>query len=248
MLWDEDIETLDMLADMASAEMRLAALREIASRCSGSEVGSSALPSERTWRRQTPPGLAPPAEGVMVPTRELLRCDIRGYYPFPGRRRHGVLAWVFRDTHQAISVRSSLSPGSRLVMDFMTAGGQGHPVWWDDATKWQVLLGQSIDGHVRIRSIGQPSPKLEQLRACAQAHDVRMRLYTNNCRVFTARMQREVERLNDEDDSEASEGELRWRATMADARLTVKLVLASALPSLYPLGVLALCWQGLSAA
>ena len=53
-----------------------------------------------------------------------LTSKIRGYYPFP-HADPGVLAplkFLFRDTHQAITVRSS--GGGRIMMDFMTAGGQ----------------------------------------------------------------------------------------------------------------------------
>ena len=241
-LWDEDIESLDLLAEMASVDRRLSELRKLAR--GDSRPGDGELMSGDAEQNPAVDALA----GADDPEREMLCCSIRGFYPFPGRNRHGLLAKVFRDTHQAISVRSSRSPDAWLFMDFMTAGGQAHPVWWDDFTKWRVLLGQSIDGEVRVKSRGQRCAKLERLRKAAQrSYDTRMRLYSNNCRVFVARMQREVERLNDEDDTEASAIELRRRALVADARLAANLVAAGALPSLYPLGILALCWQGLAA-
>lgn len=165
---------------------------------------------------------------------------VRGFYPFPGEPPSGLFGWLFRDTHQAIAVTDAASPGERLLMDFMTAGGQSHPVWWDEAAKWRVLCGQSIDGEVRVRATGPPrSPKLAQLRAAALAHDPRMQLYGNNCRIFCARMAREAERLN----AEGAEG--AGAALAADGRLLLATLGSGALPALYPLGVLALCWEGL---
>ena len=67
------------------------------------------------------------------------------------------------------------------MMDFMTAGAQSHPVWYDERVKWQVLLGGSIDGEVRIRGRDPPpGSKLARLRQHAESYDTRMRLYTNN--------------------------------------------------------------------
>ena len=99
--------------------------------------------------------------------------------------------------------------------------GQAHPVWWDEGVKWKVLLGQSIQGEVRIRTGGRgarpdagreglrlvegmggaasggddvpsSSSKLERLREIAEGYDCSMNLYSNNCRVFCARMRREA--------------------------------------------------------
>jgi hypothetical protein len=53
---------------------------------------------------------------------------------------------------------------------------------------------------------------------------------------------REAERLNAED---LGAEEARARLLAADARLAIALVRASALPMLYPGGVLLLCWEGL---
>jgi hypothetical protein len=196
---------------------------------------------------------------VLALTPPQLSCKVRGFYPFPGGPR-GPVAWLFRDTHQALSVVGE--DKARLHMDFMTEGGQAHPVWWDEGVKWKVLLGQSIQGEVRIRSGGRgglrlvegvggvtsgvdatsPSSKLERLRQIAEGYDCSMNLYSNNCRIFCARMRREAERLNAED---LEPEEARSRLMAADVRLAIALVRASALPMLYPAGVLLLCWEGL---
>ena len=193
---------------------------------------------------------------ALTPPQPALSCRVRGFFPFPGGPR-GPVAWLFRDTHQALSVVGD--DKARLHMDFMTEGGQAHPVWWDEGVKWKVLLGQSIRGEVRIRSGGRagvrivegdaraasgdaPSSKLERLREIAESYDTSMNLYTNNCRIFCARMRREAERLNLEDlDAE----EARARSLAADIRLAIALLRASTLPMLYPGGVLLICWEGL---
>ena len=155
---------------------------------------------------------------VLALTPPQLSCKVRGFYPFPGGPR-GPVAWLFRDTHQALSVVGE--DKARLHMDFMTEGGQAHPVWWDEGVKWKVLLGQSIQGEVRIRTGGRgarpdagreglrlvegiggaasggddvpsSSSKLERLREIAEGYDCSMNLYSNNCRVFCARMRREA--------------------------------------------------------
>ncbi len=41
-----------------------------------------------------------------------------------------------------------------VLLDFMTKDGEFHPVWYDEATKWNVMLGSSIKGEVRIRNLG----------------------------------------------------------------------------------------------
>ena len=182
--------------------------------------------------------------------REVLKCRIKGFYPFPGDVPAGIFGWLFRDTHQAILVRTSAGSDS-LFMDFMTEGGAAHPVWWDEALKWQVLLGQSIDGEVRVRVIGEggaPGSKLRRLREAAEDYSERpLNLYVSNCRIFCARMQREVERLNAED---ADVVDARWRRRAselaADARLAAAILRAGTLPLAYPAGVLLLCWDGLT--
>ena len=69
-----------------------------------------------------------------------------------------------------------------------------------------------------------------------------MNLYTSNCRIFAARVRREVERLNAED----KEGKDDVRAALAaDARLAAAVIHAATLPALYPLAILAICWEGL---
>ena len=157
-----------------------------------------------------------------------LSCRVVGFYPFAGglSRPRGffkVLAWLLKDVHQAVVVTvavddedgSRSSPGARekVRMDFMTKGGDGAEVWYNQQLQWRVLLGESIQGEVRIHRYGaagrgapcsQPSPsnpKLRSLIAFASRFDTRMNLYTNNCRVFAARVQQEAERLNRESES-----------------------------------------------
>ena len=171
---------------------------------------------------------------------------VKGFYPFPQGVK-GPVAWLFRDTHQAISV-STAGGESKLLIDFMTEGGQAHPVWWDEAVKWRVLLGGSIRGEVRVRSTGEVcghGTKLHRLAAAATAYDSRMNLYTNNCRIFCARMEREARRLNDEDADDAGLPSARRRVALADARLALAIANAAALPMLYPASILLLCWNGL---
>ena len=177
---------------------------------------------------------------------ETLSCRIRGFYPFPGEVPAGLFGWLFRDTHQAISVTTSAG-NERLFMDFMTEGGQSHPVWYDDIVKWQVLFGVSIQGEVRIRGTGGLSgTKLHRLRCVAEDYTNEMNLYTSNCRVFCARMEREVVRLNAEDTTLALDARRRWAAEVAaDGRLALAVLRAGALPLLYPGVVLAICWDGL---
>ena len=155
----------------------------------------------------------------------MLSCRILGFYPFPTPPPKGPFGWLLRDTHQAIIVSvSSTSPltssasGDRVVkrtamLDFMTQGGTLHPVWYDEYVKWHVFLGGNISGEVRVKLLGnkkrqqnenttngsQYDDKMERLLLFARSYDCKMNLYGNNCRMFTARMEREVERLNSED-------------------------------------------------
>lgn len=192
-----------------------------------------------------PPAVAPPA---VASRGDKLVCKIQGFYPFPKSAKQGVLAWLFRDTHQAILVSSA---DGRIFADFMTAGGQAHSVWWDDATKWHVLCGGCIDGEVRVRSSSKggmaldlsPDSKLARLESTLRDYDCSMNLYTNNCRIFACRMEREVQRLNAEDAVDA--GDARAGELLADVRLAFGLLKAAALPALYPLGTLLLCWEGI---
>jgi len=192
-------------------------------------------------------GDADASEGAIAlpPEREILSCRIKGFYPFP-QGINGPVAWLFRDTHQAIVV-STTAGNCTLLLDFMTSGGQAHPVWFDETTKWKVFLGQNIRGEVRIRSIGsvKTSPqgsKIERFRAAAAAYDNNMNIYANNCRIFCTRMEREVERLNSEDADYAGQP---TAAAMADARLAFGILRAVALPMLYPALIIWICWAGL---
>merc|ERR1712187_615647 len=101
-------------------------------------------------------------------------------------------------------------------------GGQAHPVWWDELVRWRVLLGGNLRGEVRIRDAGVQSPKgskLQRLRDIARTYDCTMNIYTSNCRIFAARMQREVERLNAEDATDFEANFTNVDEIIADARL-----------------------------
>jgi hypothetical protein len=157
-----------------------------------------------------------------------------------------------------------------LLMDFMTKNGASHPVWYDEIVKWNVFLGGNIDGEVRVKVLGAKTllqttntrnekfkdakvlsmnssesnvtyPKMTRLIAYANDYDCRMNLYSNNCRMFAARMEREVERLNSEDtDSEKSSHEM----AVADMRCALRIMWAAVLPALYPLGIILLVYEG----
>lgn len=103
----------------------------------------------------------------------------------------------------------------------MTKDGEFHPVWYNKAVKWNVFLGGTIEGEVRVRFLGTTtkqtrhdsndddddnddgaeqqttttrnttSPKMERLLQIARSYNCDMSLYGNNCRMFTARMERE---------------------------------------------------------
>jgi len=234
---------------------------------------------------------------------EILTCRIVGFYPFPGGPPRGsIVGYLFRDTHQAILIRSSSKkyPVRSISIDYMTEGGQSNPVWWNESAKWAVLLGGSIRGEIRVRGLpsdynvdydydygdnadynsgdGDSSspvigPKMREIVRAARAYDREMNLYRNNCRIFCARMEREVEAINRKEGEggvleEVGLGKLgndggSWIAAtttatttvdgqkrsssllLADIRCAAKVVGASLLPAMYPLGTLWLCWEGL---
>ena len=178
-----------------------------------------------------------------------LKCRVQGFYPFPTPLPKGPLGWMLKDTHQAVLVTSvpppkraqtpcdsGADPGrtnsrpettTTLRMDFMTKGGAAHPVWYDDATRWKVFFGGTIEGEVRIRVLGTgihrggdrnlPSERMERLVRFAESYDTGMNLYSNNCRVFAARAEREAERLN-------HPGGGTHGALAADARCCVRIL------------------------
>ena len=245
-------------------------------------------------------------------TSSKLSCRILGFYPFPSPPPKGPLGWLFKDTHQAIMVTSSSNyynnDGAKKVrkttvlMDFMTKGGASHPVWYDEIVKWQVFLGGSIEGEVRMKVLGakrrtqndniihletgsndrmdldldlqksghemknddygldSSSPSLERLVKAANSYNCDMNLYGNNCRMFTARMEREVERINlnyygdddnggdhDNDNVIGSVSDEDW-SDMNDMamnlRCSLRILGAALLPALYPLGALLLLYEG----
>mmetsp|Transcript_35181 Transcript_35181/g.110536 ORF Transcript_35181/g.110536 Transcript_35181/m.110536 type:complete len:241 (+) Transcript_35181:63-785(+) len=212
---------------------------------------SSRARAEPPWPLVDSCGGAPAVVDGATAT-ERLTCRVKGFYPFPESEGGGGLArWLFRDTHQAVAVRSMRrSPvaceSSSLLMDFMTRGGAAHPVWWSEPVQWHVLLGGGIDGEVRLRASGSAVPagsKLAAVRDFAAAYDERpLSLYSGNCRVFCARVRREVARLNNADLSRPAR---QAAEAAADARLALSLLHAGALPALYPAVALALCWEGL---
>ena len=140
-------------------------------------------------------------------------------------------------------------------MDYMTAGGASHPVWWDERVKWHVLLGGTIRGEVRIRGGSDvPESKLARLERYARDYTLQMNLYSSNCRIFAARMRREADRLNAEEEPPAGALSVRTSSTkqqqlaaavMADVRLVLSIAWAAILPAIYPLGIVALCWEGI---
>jgi len=219
--------------------------------------------------------------------KSYLTSRVLGFYPFPTsppRRRGGpFLGWILNDTHQAIIVTeqqptseesssSQQTAATRVRMDFMTKNGAGHPVWYDEATKWNVFFGGSIDGEVRIKILGSKrqrrtsssaneeeeskdettllvvdgsnsksaSSKLERLIARADDYNCRMNLYSNNCRIFVARMEREVIRLN----LEGTDNPPRQKLLLADIRCALRILWAVLLPSLYPLVIILLLYEG----
>lgn len=216
--------------------------------------------------------------------RETLSCRVLGFYPFPTPPPKGPLGWALRETHQAVLVRSSLHDGDGgggvgLLMDFMTEGEEFHPVWSNEAVKWHVLLGGNIRGEVRVRFVvssankeprnqmteeteASLSPRMRDLLTFARWHDRDMNLYVNNCRVFAARIEREVERLNNEKhhdslesggdgsagksiDHGAKEQTVSCGVKGADVRLFARLFGAGLLPALYPLTAILLSYEGL---
>lgn len=149
----------------------------------------------------------------------------------------------------------------------MTKNGANHPVWYDEIVKWNVILGGNIGGEVRVKVFGTkpqnpttnenskntkvlsmddsessaPSTKLKCLISYANDYDCAMNLYSNNCRMFAARMEREVERLNSvgTDIHNTSHDVL-----VADMRCALRIMWAAILPTLYPLGAIFLFYEG----
>jgi hypothetical protein len=142
-------------------------------------------------------------------TKEILSCRVRGYYPFSGKPR-GLSGFLFGDVHSAIEITTSVG-GQKLKLDFMTKDGQAADVWTNEFLQLAILLGASIPGEVRLLGTGkratsrkdgeQLSPQLQQIMQFVEAYDMDMNIYLNNCRTFTRKMEREVERLNNLADS-----------------------------------------------
>jgi hypothetical protein len=138
-----------------------------------------------------------------IVTNEILSCRVRGYYPFSGKPR-GLSGFLFGDVHSAIEITTSVD-GKKLMLDFMTKDGQAAGVWSNESLQMAVLLGASIPGEVRLLGTGkratrkdgeQLSPQLQRIMQFVEAYDTEMNIYRNNCRTFTHKMEREVERLN----------------------------------------------------
>jgi len=220
---------------------------------------------------------------------EVLSCRVLGFYPFPNPPPKGVLGWMLRDTHQAILVESSYyslfdggdernkttakkrsrSPSRKrrkrrvMLVDFMTENSEFHPVWYDEATKWDVMLGGTIRGEIRIRDIGRkrrsnddegegddannntnngnhPKMEVEEFLRIANSYDRGMNLYTNNCRIFCARMEREIGRLDNDRETDVS----AVASASLDVRFLARLAVAVILPAIYPLSAIVLLYFG----
>lgn len=157
-----------------------------------------------------------------------------------------------------------------LWMDFMTKNGANHPVWYNEIVKWNVFFGGSIDGEVRVTVLGTKMQrqttnfaneklndakvfqvdgsvsntvgvKLERMIAYANDYNCRMNLYSNNCRIFAARMEREVIRLNLEGTDNRN---TRRKLVLADILCALRIMWAALLPALYPLGAILLLYEG----
>ena len=106
-----------------------------------------------------------------------------------------------------------------------------------------------VGGLAAAVATSAPSPRPSQSRSqlallleFADGYDRDMNLYTNNCRVFCCRVQREVERLNADARGEAARP---MDELAADVRLWLGVASASMLPMMYPAGIAFLCWGGL---
>ena len=154
-------------------------------------------------------------------------------------------------------------------IDFMTKNGANHPVWFNEVVKWNVLLGGCIEGEVRVTTLGTKSQrqttnmnekakggrvfpiddtestagglKLKRLIDYANDYDCRMNLYRNNCRIFVARMEREVIRLNLEG---TDNQDTRRLLAIADIRCALRIAWAAFLPAIYPMGAIFLVYEG----
>lgn len=84
-------------------------------------------------------------------------------------------------------------------------------------------------------------PSLERIVKYANSYNCEMSLYGNNCRMFAARMEREVERINmmygGNDDGNIN-------GTAINLRCSLRILGAALLPALYPLGALLLLYEG----
>ena len=109
---------------------------------------------------------------------------------------------------------------------------------------------------IRIRIPSTPHPG-HRPTPCI-AHRLAYRLPCVQCRIFCARMSREVERLNAvecgaplgaADDGYAARSSMTWGSSLAevaaDCRLGLSIAKSALLPALYPLLTLFVCWQGI---
>ena len=122
-------------------------------------------------------------------------------------------------------------------------------------------------GYVRAAPPSPLAPRLAAVRDFAAAYDERpLSLYSGNCRVFCARVRREVSlptpgrhthslthpggtgpaaRSRGSTTLTSRRPARQAAEAAADARLALSLLHAGALPALYPAVALALCWEGL---
>ena len=113
------------------------------------------------------------------------------------------------------------------------------------------------------------SSKMGEILQIAQSYDTNMNLYRNNCRIFCANMEREVERVNQQantrytsnhtvtstailsqKNNNNNNNELLGRTTtptsmiLADCRWILRSFFATLLPALYPLAAIAMLYEG----
>lgn len=120
-------------------------------------------------------------------------------------------------------------------------------------------LQESVDEMDNDYDLEFSCPSMKKLMRYANSYNCEMNLYGNNCRMFAARMEREVQRINmsyygDNDNDlviavaggTGGDGE---RSSMNDLtiinlRCTLRILGAALLPAIYPLGAILLLYEG----
>ena len=135
--------------------------------------------------------------------------------------------------------------------------------------KTNTAMNENKDNDIMLLNDGlgpdyEGSSKMKRLISFANSYNCEMNLYGNNCRMFAARMEREVERLNLEctDSQSHTDGRRNpksatiidvkdelpaqdWSYGMmvADIRCSLRILGAALLPALYPLGAILLIYE-----